>query len=104
MESTEVTQVHLEKDKTDEQLQDSAALHEDVDVVVDKMQDVRIATIGNVDSGKSTLISVLCNATNDDGRGSARSMVLRHRHEQVHLQRMLLLYIYLTLNIHAVLH
>lgn len=44
--------------------------------------DVRVAMIGNVDSGKSTLIGVLCNAALDDGRGLARSAVLKHRHEQ----------------------
>lgn len=47
-----------------------------------EMNDTRIAMIGNVDSGKSTLIGVLTNAALDDGRGGARSMVLRHRHEQ----------------------
>jgi len=47
-----------------------------------EQNDVRIAMIGNVDSGKSTLIGVLTNATLDDGRGGARSMVLKHRHEQ----------------------
>ena len=35
--------------------------------------DTRIAMIGNVDSGKSTLIGVLTNAALDDGRGGARS-------------------------------
>lgn len=30
---------------------------------------------GNVDSGKSTLMGVLTNATLDDGRGSARALV-----------------------------
>ncbi|TFJ84522.1 hypothetical protein NSK_004507 [Nannochloropsis salina CCMP1776] len=44
--------------------------------------DVRVAMIGNVDAGKSTLIGVLTNAILDDGRGSARSLVLKHRHEQ----------------------
>uniref|UniRef100_A0A6V2X5T2 Elongation factor Tu, chloroplastic n=1 Tax=Heterosigma akashiwo TaxID=2829 RepID=A0A6V2X5T2_HETAK len=44
--------------------------------------DVRVAMIGNVDSGKSTLIGVLTNCTLDDGRGAARSSVLKHRHEQ----------------------
>ncbi|CAN0539552.1 unnamed protein product, partial [Ectocarpus sp. 12 AP-2014] len=38
--------------------------------------------IGNVDSGKSTLIGVLSSSGLDDGRGAARSLVLRHRHEQ----------------------
>ncbi len=44
--------------------------------------DTRIAMIGNVDSGKSTLIGVLTNAALDDGRGAARGLVLKHRHEQ----------------------
>lgn len=43
--------------------------------------DTRIATIGNVDSGKSTLIGVMTTGSLDDGRGSARSVVLKHRHE-----------------------
>ena len=44
--------------------------------------DTRVAMIGNVDSGKSTLIGVMTSASLDDGRGSARSVVLKHRHEQ----------------------
>jgi hypothetical protein len=44
--------------------------------------DVRVAMIGNVDSGKSTLIGVLTHASLDDGRGGARKLVLKHRHEQ----------------------
>lgn len=38
--------------------------------------------VGNVDSGKSTLVGVLTSASLDDGRGCARSLVLKHRHEQ----------------------
>ena len=45
-------------------------------------QDVRIAVIGNVDSGKSTMIGVLTSGECDDGRGSARSRILRHNHEK----------------------
>lgn len=44
--------------------------------------DTRIATIGNVDSGKSTLTGVLANHSLDDGRGAARAVILKHRHEQ----------------------
>lgn len=44
--------------------------------------DIRIAMVGNVDSGKSTLIGVLTTSQLDDGRGDARSRVLKHRHEQ----------------------
>ena len=47
-----------------------------------EMNDTRIAMVGNVDSGKSTLVGVLTSAALDDGRGCARSMVLKHRHEQ----------------------
>jgi len=46
-----------------------------------RKQDVKIAVIGNVDSGKSTLIGVLTGGELDDGRGSARKKVLRHNHE-----------------------
>jgi small GTP-binding protein len=47
------------------------------------MSEIRIGIIGNVDSGKSTLVSVLTNeGLLDDGRGSARKMVLKHQHEK----------------------
>ena len=45
-------------------------------------KEVRICVIGNVDSGKSTLISVLSNFVIDDGNGSARKLVLSHLHEK----------------------
>ena len=43
--------------------------------------DLRIAVSGNVDAGKSTLVSVLTNGDLDNGRGSARQKVFNHRHE-----------------------
>ena len=43
--------------------------------------DVRVAVIGNVDSGKSTLVGVLTRCIYDDGRGSARSLVFNFSHE-----------------------
>ena len=43
--------------------------------------DVRVAVIGNGQSGKSTLVGVLCSGRMDNGRGSARMNVFRHRHE-----------------------
>ena len=46
-----------------------------------EFNDVRIAMIGNVDSGKSTLIGVLTRGQLDDGRGSARTLVMKHKHE-----------------------
>uniref|UniRef100_A0A7S3DEN1 Tr-type G domain-containing protein n=1 Tax=Palpitomonas bilix TaxID=652834 RepID=A0A7S3DEN1_9EUKA len=43
--------------------------------------ELRIAVIGNVDAGKSTLIGVLTKGKLDNGRGSARMNVFRYRHE-----------------------
>ena len=43
--------------------------------------DVRVAVIGNVDSGKSTLVGVLTKGIMDDGRGSARMKVFNFSHE-----------------------
>lgn len=45
------------------------------------INDVKIATIGNVDSGKSTLVGVLTKAMLDDGRGKARARVFNFSHE-----------------------
>ncbi|KAL6758892.1 hypothetical protein V8C86DRAFT_3133984 [Haematococcus lacustris] len=44
--------------------------------------EVRVAVIGNVDSGKSTLVGVLTRSMLDDGRGLARSKVFKHAHEE----------------------
>jgi GTPase len=44
--------------------------------------EVRVAVIGNVDAGKSTLLGVLTQCTLDNGRGSARQRLLRHKHEK----------------------
>lgn len=38
-------------------------------------REVRVAIIGNVDSGKSTLVGVLTRSMLDDGRGLARGKV-----------------------------
>lgn len=43
--------------------------------------DVRVAIIGNVDSGKSTLVGVLSKGELDDGRGAARKKVFNFTHE-----------------------
>jgi GTPase len=43
--------------------------------------DMRIAIVGNVDSGKSTMVGVLTSGRLDNGRGLARSSIFRHRHE-----------------------
>ena len=46
------------------------------------MEDVRIAVIGNVDSGKSTFIGTLLSGKNDDGRGLNREYVMNYKHEK----------------------
>ncbi|KAJ4948593.1 hypothetical protein JOQ06_020126 [Pogonophryne albipinna] len=43
--------------------------------------DLRVAVIGNVDSGKSTLLGVLTQGELDNGRGRARLNLFRHLHE-----------------------
>lgn len=42
---------------------------------------IRVALVGNVDSGKSTLVGVLTKSILDDGRGSSREKVFNHIHE-----------------------
>ena len=44
-------------------------------------RNIRVAVVGNVDAGKSTLIGTLTTSFLDDGRGSARTSIMKHRHE-----------------------
>lgn len=46
-----------------------------------KFLDLRVAVLGNVDSGKSTLLGVLTQGELDNGRGRARLNLFRHLHE-----------------------
>ncbi|KXS18255.1 P-loop containing nucleoside triphosphate hydrolase protein [Gonapodya prolifera JEL478] len=48
---------------------------------VEKMLEIRVAVVGNVDAGKSTLLGVLTKDVLDDGRGKARVNLFRHKHE-----------------------
>lgn len=48
--------------------------------VADFME-VRVAVVGNVDAGKSTLLGVLTHGELDNGRGLARMKLFRHKHE-----------------------
>ena len=43
--------------------------------------DINTCILGNVDSGKSTFLSVLLSNIADDGRGTARQKIFRHVHE-----------------------
>ena len=51
------------------------------EINADKYLDIKIAIAGNVDSGKSSFLSVLTNGKLDDGRGSARLSVFNFPHE-----------------------
>ena len=44
-------------------------------------RNIRIAVVGNVDAGKSTLIGTLTTSCLDDGRGKSRTSIMKHRHE-----------------------
>lgn len=46
------------------------------------VKEVRVAVIGNVDSGKSTLVGVLTKCVLDDGRGAARELIFNFDHEK----------------------
>ncbi|KAJ2634703.1 hypothetical protein GGF40_004042 [Coemansia sp. RSA 1286] len=48
---------------------------------VEQMLEVRVAVVGNVDAGKSTMLGVLTQGQLDDGRGKARVALFRHKHE-----------------------
>ncbi|KAI9749860.1 MAG: hypothetical protein M4579_006707 [Chaenotheca gracillima] len=48
---------------------------------VEDVIETRIAVVGNVDAGKSTLLGVLVKGGLDDGRGKARVNLFRHKHE-----------------------
>lgn len=48
---------------------------------VEEMAEIRVAVVGNVDAGKSTMLGVLVKGGLDDGRGRARVNLFRHKHE-----------------------
>lgn len=48
---------------------------------IDDCIETRIAVVGNVDAGKSTMLGVLVKGGLDDGRGKARVNLFRHKHE-----------------------
>ncbi|XP_075997857.1 GTP-binding protein 2 [Genypterus blacodes] len=66
---------------------DSEVPHKIAEVLIRKVPDdqqfldLRVAVLGNVDSGKSTLLGVLTQGELDNGRGRARLNLFRHLHE-----------------------
>jgi len=49
--------------------------------IVEDFMEIRVAVVGNVDAGKSTLLGVLTHGELDNGRGFARQKLFRHKHE-----------------------
>ncbi|GAA5967856.1 hypothetical protein JCM11641_005787 [Rhodosporidiobolus odoratus] len=47
----------------------------------EQLLETRVAVVGNVDAGKSSLLGVLTRGHLDDGRGKARVSLFRHKHE-----------------------
>ncbi|KAM0295121.1 hypothetical protein ACHAPM_011064 [Fusarium culmorum] len=48
---------------------------------IEDVIETRIAVVGNVDAGKSSMLGVLVKGDLDDGRGRARVNLFRHKHE-----------------------
>ncbi|KAI9223318.1 hypothetical protein BC828DRAFT_403261 [Blastocladiella britannica] len=48
---------------------------------VEDIMEVRVAVCGNVDAGKSTMLGVLTRNALDNGRGKARAVLFKHKHE-----------------------
>jgi len=67
--------------------QDSSSPRKALEVLVRKVPEdqesveLRVAVLGNMEVGKSTLLGVLTHGELDNGRGSARLNLFRHRHE-----------------------
>lgn len=75
-----MNQVSMNNDKESEQVVDG---HDTTDSVTETFasRNIRIAVVGNVDAGKSTLIGTLTTSCLDDGRGKSRTSIMKHRHE-----------------------
>ncbi len=66
-------------------LQNSIFLHDKGDQPSDQIEKnipLRLVFLGNVDSGKTTLVSVLSKQKLDNGKGSARINIFKHPHEK----------------------
>jgi GTPase len=76
-------QISFKKEDSDNliKIEPKKILNEDIEIE-SSVREIRVAVIGNVDSGKSTLVGVLTKCTLDDGRGSARQLVFNYSHER----------------------
>ena len=86
MESTTVTDIKESFDHIN--LKDTTEGQEETKGVANtgvcQMNKIRIAMLGNVDAGKSTMVGILTSAPGklDDGRGAMRANVFNYAHEQ----------------------
>ncbi|XP_062622202.1 GTP-binding protein 1-like [Saccostrea cucullata] len=78
-ESLHLEMVQLRERKEGEGLVTEYLLRKTLDN--DDFMEVRVAVVGNVDAGKSTLLGVLTHGDLDNGRGMARQRLFRHKHE-----------------------
>ncbi|KAF7553660.1 hypothetical protein G7046_g7031 [Stylonectria norvegica] len=69
------------KDKSKTKGCSGKVLIRQVPAVVEDVIETRIAVVGNVDAGKSSMLGVLVKGDLDDGRGKARVNLFRHKHE-----------------------
>jgi len=51
--------------------------------MANQQREIRIGMLGNVDAGKTTITGVLIKGILDDGRGLARTSIMRWKHEKV---------------------
>lgn len=72
--SSELNLAELHIDKQNDNLKDNT--------LPNIKPEIRIGVLGNVDSGKSSTIGVITKNILDDGKGYARSLVMRHPHEK----------------------
>jgi len=80
LENVKIIETNTEIEKKDESLQKLNTNNNKFESF--GKNEVRIAVIGNVDSGKSTMVGVLTRCILDDGRGSARQLVFNFTHEK----------------------
>ncbi|KAJ8318645.1 hypothetical protein KUTeg_003736 [Tegillarca granosa] len=78
-ESLGLESVKLREKKEEDGLVIEFLLRKKVDL--EDFMEVRVAVVGNVDAGKSTLLGVLTHGDLDNGRGMARQRLFRHKHE-----------------------
>lgn len=86
MAATQLEKMHIDDSspQKEETKSSAEANEEDHAVSVEETlssRNIRIAVVGNVDAGKSTLIGTLTTSALDDGRGSSRCAIMKHRHE-----------------------